>query len=989
MKKTMVLLMVLTLALVGCDNGNNGTGNGTDKPGEKPGGGTYAKELWGEWLRMDTGDKWYISDDSIKINGANISVTASLNKQSERVVEVTDEGRKYYLYASRVANASFTGSIAGSTGGTRAVIGNVRVAIANLGNKSDTSNAVTNAEGVFTANGIIPGDAYTVTPAGGTPITVIPANDGADVGVVTVTSGVNFKTSISPVQASIDMNELYINENYSLNLEFENVGDEDCPAPSYTIVAPDGVTINGNLQGILGTIEPRVKKSVPISVICTAVDNDYEYKRISVTIKDGTGKTWEDLVSLRFYKETIDFNIKAQESISGVVITPDAKTYSFTNVTNRTVAVPRRKAGDYLVVFSGATIDTETSYALGIGIEAEEDFETFIATSRYEPNNTESETASLGEQRIMAYLHKNDIDYYRVSYNNVHFPSTPTNVRAGVVDAKVTVSWDAASDANSYNVYRSGSQTGTYTKVGAPTSPSYIDTVLSVGTYYYKVSAVSADGFESAHSASTSATVTSPSAPTNVSAGVMDAKVTVSWFAVPGANSYNVYRSVSQTGTYTKIGASESPTYIDTVFARGTYYYKVSAVSADGFESVYSEPMSATATGPSAPTNVSASIVDVEVTVSWNAVLGANSYNVYRSGSQTGTYTKIGASTSLLYIDTVGGVGTYYYKVSAVSVDGLESAYSTPTPATVSIEIEVAALTDTLSEVAANAVDFTYYTLLLGRDETIPAQTLSYSGKTVMIILKGSGGERTVNLSGNGSLFTVGNGVTLVLDDGVTLNGHSNNTVSLVSVDSGGTLLLKDGAKISGNTASNSYSYGGGVYVSISGTFEMSGGEISGNTTTVGGGVYMNGRFEMSGGTISGNTASSGGGVFVGGTFEMSGGTISGNRANYSNGGGVYVGGTFEMSGGTISGNRANYYRTNSYTHSDSYGGGVYVYNGRFTKQSGGTIYGGWESDDSLKNTAYYGHAVYVESGSKERSSTAGVGVTLDSGVSGSAGGWE
>jgi hypothetical protein len=89
------------------------------------------------------------------------------------------------------------------------------------------------------------------------------------------------------------------------------------------------------------------------------------------------------------------------------------------------------------------------------------------------------------------------------------------------------------------------------------------------------------------------------------------------------------------------------------------------------------------------------------------------------------------------------------------------------------------------------------------------------------------------------------------------------------------------------------------------------------------------------------------------------------------------------MSGGTISGNSA------------SSGGGVYVFSGgTFIKQSGGTIYGSNESDYSLRNTATYGadygHAVYVESSPvKIRNTTAGTGVTLDSAVSGSAGGWE
>jgi hypothetical protein len=131
----------------------------------------------------------------------------------------------------------------------------------------------------------------------------------------------------------------------------------------------------------------------------------------------------------------------------------------------------------------------------------------------------------------------------------------------------------------------------------------------------------------------------------------------------------------------------------------------------------------------------------------------------------------------------------------------------------------------------------------------------------------------------------------------------------------------------------------------------------------------------MSGGEISGNSDS---GVFVYyGIFEMSGGTISGNTATY-NGGGVYVSsGRFEMSGGEISGNTAS-----------SWGGGVYV-EGTFIKQSGGTIYGSTASD-SLKNTAggdSYGHAVFVSSlSTKKRNTTAGVGVTLNSG---STGGWE
>jgi hypothetical protein len=198
---------------------------------------------------------------------------------------------------------------------------------------------------------------------------------------------------------------------------------------------------------------------------------------------------------------------------------------------------------------------------------------------------------------------------------------------------------------------------------------------------------------------------------------------------------------------------------------------------------------------------------------------------------------------------------------------------------------------------------------------------------------------------------------------------------------------MKAGSKISGNTGGNDGG-GGGVYVN-SGTFTMSGGTISGNTSrNGGGGVYVgsNGTFTMSGGTISGNTASpwaggGGGGVYVhsSGTFTMKSGEISGNSSSSydGGGGGVYAGGTFAMSGGAISGNTAY-----------SSGGGVYVDSGSvFTKDYGGVIYGA-DAADSLKNTSEYGHAVYVSSGSIERNTTAWEGVRLDSEKDGAAGGW-
>jgi len=161
---------------------------------------------------------------------------------------------------------------------------------------------------------------------------------------------------------------------------------------------------------------------------------------------------------------------------------------------------------------------------------------------------------------------------------------------------------------------------------------------------------------------------------------------------------------------------------------------------------------------------------------------------------------------------------------------------------------------------------------------------------------------------------------------------------------------MNDG-DITGNGATYS---GGGVFVGSDGIFNMTSGTITGkNTANSGGAVYIDGTFDMSGGAISGNEAvsrdsgiGSGGGVSVGsGEFNMTGGTISENNAHI--GAGVYTNSTFIMNGsGTIiSGNQAT-----------SAGGGVYVGSSGEFYISDGIVYGNEDTTaQNLRNTAQDG----------------------------------
>jgi len=248
------------------------------------------------------------------------------------------------------------------------------------------------------------------------------------------------------------------------------------------------------------------------------------------------------------------------------------------------------------------------------------------------------------------------------------------------------------------------------------------------------------------------------------------------------------------------------------------------------------------------------------------------------------------------------------------------------------------------------------YIIEFNTDESIGSTVISYSSNNISISLKGNGSQRIIR----GGMFTIGTGVTLILENNLEIQGPGNTGFI---INSGGTLIMNNGVKITGKSSSdpggavnvagtfimnggeisgnNSTNYGGGGGVCVSnpnGLFIMNDGKISGNSTydyysgshQGGNGVLVSsGTFIMNGGEISGNTSSnaniSGGGVSIGGsgTFTMNGGEISGHSTSYGYGGGIYVQGTFTMNNGKISGNSA------------LYGGGVYVDHGTFTMNNG------------------------------------------------------
>ena len=261
-------------------------------------------------------------------------------------------------------------------------------------------------------------------------------------------------------------------------------------------------------------------------------------------------------------------------------------------------------------------------------------------------------------------------------------PPAPTGlVATAASSSQINLTWNASTNATSYNVKRSTTSSGPYTTIATGvTSTNYNNTGLTAATtYYYVVSAVNSGG-ESANSAQASATTqaSAPAVPTGLTATAGNAQVALSWSASSGATSYNVKRSTTSGGSYTTIASVTTTSYSNTGLSNGmTYYYVVSAVNSGG-ESANSSQVSATpqASAPAAPTGLTATAGNAQVALSWNASSGATSYNVKRSTTSGGSYATIASVTTTSYSNTGLSNGTtYYFVVSAVNAGG-ESANS-------------------------------------------------------------------------------------------------------------------------------------------------------------------------------------------------------------------------------------------------------------------------------------------------------------------------
>ena len=390
-------------------------------------------------------------------------------------------------------------------------------------------------------------------------------------------------------------------------------------------------------------------------------------------------------------------------------------------------------------------------------------------------------------------------------------PAQPVITSVTGAAANLTLNWTIEGKADGFRIYRStnGIQYEILKTAGRD-ERAYTDTSAGLGRYYYRITAYNSGGagLDSATREVDVAAVETPlfvpvsgitgvpetaqaGVPLTLQGAVQPSGATnkaITW-AVKDAGGTGASIGSGNTLTATATGTVTVTATIANGLAPGVSYTEdfeiavsLSFVPVSGITGV---PETAQAGVPLTLQGTVQPSGATNKTIVWT-VKTAGGTDASVSGS-TLTTTAAGTVTLTATIDNGLAPGVSYTEdfEIAVSANTFNAASG-------------AAFASALSSIVSSGEE--RFTVTVGADMSLAPQDLTlpaYADKT--IVLKGDAPARTVSLSFQGSLFTVGAGVTLELED-IVLEGRSDNTAPLVKVNVDGKLALKTGGKITGNT---------------------------------------------------------------------------------------------------------------------------------------------------------------------------------------------
>ena len=277
----------------------------------------------------------------------------------------------------------------------------------------------------------------------------------------------------------------------------------------------------------------------------------------------------------------------------------------------------------------------------------------------------------------------------------VPLPAAPADLTATAAGiSAINLAWLAVPEVSGYNVYRSVTQDGTYSKlaISPVTGTTFNDTGLSAATtYYYKVTALNIAGESTESAIANARTDNGSSGGNNGNGGNTPPTTTASGISVDPSE-MTLY--LGQTNKVTAIvepaeATNQNVTWessdpnVAVVDAYGNVLAvapgttTIAAITVDG---LYQAHCAVTVVSlPAAPAGLTATAAGIgAINLAWSAVPEVSGYNVYRSVTQNGSFTKLTISpvTDTTYNDTgLSAATTYYYKVTALNMAG-ESAES-------------------------------------------------------------------------------------------------------------------------------------------------------------------------------------------------------------------------------------------------------------------------------------------------------------------------
>lgn len=317
-----------------------------------------------------------------------------------------------------------------------------------------------------------------------------------------------------------------------------------------------------------------------------------------------------------------------------------------------------------------------------------------------------------------------------------------------------------------------------------------------------------------------------PPAPVIASLNGSDGTMTVSWNAVEGADTYNLF--YGEGGTVDKSGNrlknAVSPAIITGLTNGTSYGFALTALNATG-ESEVGPVLAATPSipAPAAPTINAVSAGDGKATVAWTPVEGATTYNLYyAAGATVGlTGTKVAGAVSPREVTALINGAQYAFALSALSPGG-ESPLSpvvtaTPkanapgAPTNVTAVGGDSLVTITWSPVAGAVA----YHVYMGIGATVGKQDHKYSNVTSPFVATGLS-------PANGYAFAV----TAVT--GLVESELSNVAIASPALDPPGIPVMKSAAAVQGafsvawnagtGAASHNLYYAPGSSVTLAGT---------------------------------------------------------------------------------------------------------------------------------------------------------------------------